>query len=155
MSNLLFYLENLRLFGIRCHVEMVRETSQIIEFNLVVNGKIIGRLIYHLGLQDWFLQENKGRLHKLEGTKEITTLILKENAKSREEMNTMPKIKNVIFNYPATIVFWEDGSKTVVKCGGDDVYDKEKGLAMAIVKKMSGNKGNFNDVFKKWCYNNE
>ena len=25
-------------------------------------------------------------------------------------------IKKVIFNPPATIVFWEDGSKTVVKC---------------------------------------
>ena len=60
------------------------------------------------------------------------------------------KIKNVIFNDPATIVFWSDGSKTVVKCGERDIFDPEKGLAMAISKKFLGNKGNYNNEFKKW-----
>lgn len=59
-------------------------------------------------------------------------------------------IKKVIFNNPATIVMWMDGTKTVVKCGKDDVYDPEKGLAMAICKKVFGNKGNYFNVFKKW-----
>lgn len=59
------------------------------------------------------------------------------------------EIENVIFNGPATIVFWSDGTKTVVKCN-NDLYDKEKGLAMAIVKKFLGNKGNYYNVFKKW-----
>lgn len=59
-------------------------------------------------------------------------------------------IKKVIFNDPATIVFWNDGSKTVVKCQGDDIFDPEKGLAMAISKRALGDKSNFNDVFKKW-----
>lgn len=58
-------------------------------------------------------------------------------------------IKNVIFNNPATIVFWSDGSKTVVKAHLDD-YDPEKGLAMAIAKKALGNEGNYYNVFKKW-----
>lgn len=58
-------------------------------------------------------------------------------------------IKNVIFNDPATIVFWSDGSKTVVKAHLDD-YDPEKGLAMAIAKKALGNEGNYYNVFKKW-----
>ena len=58
-------------------------------------------------------------------------------------------IKNVIFNNPATIVFWSDGSKTVVKSNLDD-YDPEKGLAMAIAKKALGNEGNYYNVFKKW-----
>ena len=61
-----------------------------------------------------------------------------------------PKIKKVIFNKPATIVIWEDNSKTVVKCQGDDVYDREKGLALCISKKYLGNKSNFNNEFKKW-----
>ena len=39
------------------------------------------------------------------------------------------KIEKVIFNDPATIVIWADGSKTVVKCQEGDVFDKEKGLA--------------------------
>lgn len=59
-------------------------------------------------------------------------------------------IKNVIHNDPATIVFWADGSKTVVKCQPGDVYDPEKGLAMAISKKALGNQGNYCNVFKKW-----
>lgn len=60
-------------------------------------------------------------------------------------------IRKVIFNDPATIVLWSDGTKTVVKCGPDDIFDKEKGLAMAIVKKMAGNDSRFHKVFKKWC----
>lgn len=48
-------------------------------------------------------------------------------------------ITKVIFNDPATIVFWSDGTKTVVKCCEDDTFDKEKGLAMAVCKKVSGN----------------
>lgn len=43
-------------------------------------------------------------------------------------------IKKVIFNDPATIVIWTDGTKTIVKCSEDDIYDPEKWLAMAICK---------------------
>lgn len=60
------------------------------------------------------------------------------------------QIVRVIFSNPATIVFWADGTKTVVKCQEGDVYSEETGLAMAIVKKVFGNKGNFNEVFKKF-----
>lgn len=59
-------------------------------------------------------------------------------------------IRKVIFNDPATIVLWSDGSKTVVKCGPEDSYDMEKGLAMAIVKKMAGNDNRFHKVFKQY-----
>lgn len=59
------------------------------------------------------------------------------------------KIKRVIFNNPATIVFWEDGTKTVVKAHGDE-FDEEKGLAMAIAKRALGNTGRYYNVFKKF-----
>ena len=59
-------------------------------------------------------------------------------------------IRKVIFSNPATIVLWSDGTKTVVKCGPDDIFDKEKGLAMAIVKKMAGNDNRFHKVFKQY-----
>ena len=62
----------------------------------------------------------------------------------------IPEIKNVIFNDPATIVFWEDGTKTVVKCQDGDEFDPEKGLAMAIAKKAYGNKGSYCNKLKKW-----
>jgi len=61
----------------------------------------------------------------------------------------VPKIKDVIFNDPATIVFWSDGTKTVVKCQNDEKFDPEKGLAMAISKKALGNKGNYYNTFDK------
>ncbi len=64
-------------------------------------------------------------------------------------------IDNVIFNDPATIVFWNDGTKTVVKCQEGDIFDKEKGLSMAICKKLSGNTGSFNKIFKRWIPESE
>lgn len=60
------------------------------------------------------------------------------------------KIKQVLYKNPATIVFWNDGSKTVVKCQENDVYDPEKGLAMAIIKRVCGNRGNYYKLLKKW-----
>lgn len=59
-------------------------------------------------------------------------------------------IRKVIFNDPATVVLWSDGTKTVVKCGPEDTFDMEKGLAMAIVKKMAGNDNSFHKVFKQY-----
>ena len=39
-------------------------------------------------------------------------------------INTKSKIKKVIFNDPATIIFWNDGTKTVVKAN-DEQFDLE------------------------------
>lgn len=59
------------------------------------------------------------------------------------------EIKRVITHNPATIVFWADGAKTVVKCQDGDVYSPEVGIAMCFMKKALGNKSNFNNTFKK------
>lgn len=61
-------------------------------------------------------------------------------------------ITNVIFNSPATIVFWSDKTKTVVKCDLEhETYDPEKGIAMAISKKMLGNnKYEYYNQFLHW-----
>lgn len=56
----------------------------------------------------------------------------------------------IIFNDPATIIYWEDGTRTVVKCHKDDKFDPEKGLVMALLKKLSGNTGQFNTVLNSW-----
>lgn len=66
------------------------------------------------------------------------------------DSSKLPEIKNVIFNEPATIILWADGTKTVVKCQEGEGYDPEKGMAMAISKKALGNKGNYCEVFKNW-----
>ena len=62
-------------------------------------------------------------------------------------------IKKVIFSGPCTIVLWQDGTKTMVRQQEDvDSLDHEKGLAMAIAKRVYGDKGNYNNVFKRWIY---
>ena len=81
----------------------------------------------------------------------FTTEKEKENKGMATNRNKayIPAIKKVIFNNPATIVIWNDGTKTTVKCSERDEYSEEVGLAMCISKKALGNKGNFNEVFKK------
>ncbi len=57
--------------------------------------------------------------------------------------------KRVIINKPAVIIYWLDGSKTVVKKQKGDKWDPEKGVAMAICKRLYGNTGRYNDVIKR------
>lgn len=71
-----------------------------------------------------------------------------DSLKRRSAGILLPKIEKVIFNDPATIVFWEDGTKTVVHAKNEP-FDKEKGLAMAISKKAYGNNYGYYNIFKK------
>ena len=74
--------------------------------------------------------------------------------------NSKLRIENVIFNDPATIVFWSDKTKTVIKCSSEEErFDEEKGLAMAILRKIwevSGMDGSYyRQIFKKWIKEEE
>jgi len=66
---------------------------------------------------------------------------------------SLPNIQRMLYQNPATVVFWSDGTKTVVKCQPGDTYSAETGLATAICKKAYGNKNHFNKVFAKWLPN--
>ena len=69
---------------------------------------------------------------------------------SRKEENWEPYIEKVIFNPPATIVFWKSGGKTVVKCNEPDKYDKAKGVALCYMKKaLMNSSGEFNKQLRK------
>lgn len=74
---------------------------------------------------------------------------LNAGEKSTSATNTAA-IKDVIFAPPATIVYWSDGSKTVVKCSEKDVFDPEKGLAMAVAKRCGGNDGSYYKEVQNW-----
>lgn len=50
----------------------------------------------------------------------------------------IPQIKDIIFNPPATVVLWEDGTKTVVKCSENDKFDRYAGFSAAVMKKLFG-----------------
>lgn len=68
----------------------------------------------------------------------------------------LARFGKVIYNPPATIIFWEDETKTVVKCCETDIYDLEKGFAMAVIKKLCGNtSAQFHRLFKTWCLESE
>lgn len=71
------------------------------------------------------------------------------NYQSVYGLRKVPKIKRVIFNNPATIILWDDNTKTIVKAE-NETFDPEKGLAMAITKKALGNEGNYYNELKKY-----
>ena len=58
-------------------------------------------------------------------------------------------ITSILANHKknAFTVVWADGTSTVIHCQPGDKWDDEKALAMCFVKKIAGNKGNFNDIF--------
>ena len=59
-------------------------------------------------------------------------------------------ISRVIFNDPATIILWSDGTRTIAKTYGDDAFDPEKGFAVACAKKLLGGGNVFRMEFAKW-----
>ena len=73
--------------------------------------------------------------------------------------NVRPKIRKIIFNPPATVILWNDGTKTVVKCEDRDVYDPYFGFMAAYmkhefgtnsaIKKFMKNNSNYNDLVKE------
>ena len=91
----------------------------------------------------------------LEYTKEIEKImkgIDKEYSKKNGKKaikETISKIKKIIFKNPATIIIWEDGTKTVVKCQNYEPFDEEKGLAMALLKHIFNESPRYNDFFTK------
>ena len=60
-----------------------------------------------------------------------------------------PHPKKVHFSGPATTILWTDGTKTTVKCQSEDVWSDEVGIAMCYLKKIFGNQGNFNNIFRE------
>lgn len=52
--------------------------------------------------------------------------------------NDIRKPKRYIINKGATILFWEDGDKTIVKRSKDDEYNKRLGFLTAYFQKHSG-----------------
>ncbi len=64
----------------------------------------------------------------------------KKKEKKKESEDTMKgkRIEKVIISDPATIIFWGNGSKTLVKCTPGETFDPEKGFLMAFFQSYSG-----------------
>ena len=62
-----------------------------------------------------------------------------------------PKMKTfipekIIYNGPATIVFWDDGTKTVVKRSKKDKDNKYNAFCAALAKKIYGSNSKVNSI---------
>ena len=64
----------------------------------------------------------------------------------------MLTIKKIMYKPPATIVFWNDGTKTVAVCEKEDTYNRELGFALCVLKKKYGNK-KVHDMLDKYVHN--
>lgn len=62
----------------------------------------------------------------------------KDAAISSNNLYNTFEVKDIKVNGPATIIFWGDGTKTVVKCFPTETYDVEKAVAMCFMKKALG-----------------
>ena len=63
----------------------------------------------------------------------------------------MLTIKKIMYKPPATIVFWNDGTKTVAVCEKGDTYNRELGFALCVLKKKYGNK-KVHDMLDKYVH---
>lgn len=61
-----------------------------------------------------------------------------------------PKIQRVTFNGDTTVVWFVDDTYVVVKCSGSDKYDKKTAIAYALVKRMLGKVGRYDEKTKKF-----
>lgn len=77
-------------------------------------------------------------LHSMDPYQEFDVSITE--SRIRRTLDKRMGIRKVIFNEPATIVFWSDGDKTVVKCKKGEIFDPEIGLMAAYIKHL------YNDV---------
>lgn len=67
----------------------------------------------------------------------------------KDDINAfIDSIDRIIFNDRTTIVFWKNGDKTIVTCQEGEEFDKEKAVALCIIKYLFGNIGYYNEIFK-------
>lgn len=86
-------------------------------------------------------------LHRNQIIRETSTFRLVEELKSRNDFTELEPVK-IIFNAPATIVFWNDDTKTVVKCSKGQEFSEYYGYLAAMAKKMYGTNGTINRLIK-------
>ena len=55
----------------------------------------------------------------------------------------------IIFNPPATIVFWKDGTKTVVKCAEGEKFDPYTGFCYAFTERFLGSISHIKKLCRK------
>ena len=137
------------------------ENIDQIELNLGEPTKVTisnGRTLFFGGAEDvkvdpnndWHIVKSRRDCLDMERYAEMAKDMLRTMHEKREPNMKSGSIKRVIFNPPATVVYWSDCTKTVVKCNVNDIFDPEKGLAMAIAKRCAGNTSAYYAEIRHW-----
>lgn len=118
-----------------------------IEDSIGIVDDILGELA-HLARAK--LDNGKGcigiTINPLDGTRQLTKLVEDKpsctctcKSNSLKFKDILDDIDSVIFNDPATIVTFKDGTKVCVKACEKDTFTKEAGLMYALVKRLYAN----------------
>ena len=116
-------------YGGECYFMMTRDDGTIYE----VTGSVEEVSVDELSVSAWADDNNYRRLN----VTDTLTIRLRRDLSFKGPFHGLFTPKRIIRNGPALVVFWWDGTKTVVKCHEED-FDVEKGLAMALCRKMWG-----------------
>lgn len=85
-----------------------------------------------------------------------SNIIVDEKARPKMHYNTMYlgisefyEPEKILVSGPATIVFWKDGTKTIVKLSEGDHYDEYTAYCIALTKKLCGSNSKIKSILKK------
>lgn len=87
-----------------------------------------------------------------EGDKKDMTDKKEESLKAKWEKWNKSKFtpERIVYNPPATIVFWKDKTKTVVKCSEGEEYNEYFGFLAALGKKIFDTNSEVNRIVNKY-----
>lgn len=91
-------------------------------------------------INSYIINPSRGTFSFLDGIDETSEMIAqnKGNHLPKQPPTIHLNVKRVLYHNPATIVFWNDDTKTVVKCMSGEPFEKYAGFCAALAKKVFG-----------------
>ena len=82
---------------------------------------------------------------------ETLNLSIDYKSLSLDKVPQIPQLAptKIIHSGPCTIVFWNDKTKTIVRCSENDIYDEYAAFCSALAIKMYGNNSKLKKMIKK------
>ena len=105
---------------------------------------------YHT--EDLYFAQELGAVHIFEDFEENEPVVI-----FHEVSEPFSTPKGIYFNKEkrTTVIKWKDNTITKVTCQPDEIYDKEKGIALCYMKKANNNKSSFNEILKRYSKEEE
>jgi len=122
-------------YDLKCSESIIDDKIKEYDNNRIFSDEVLAELLADN------LKDLKNKL-----TKELEEELAREKRKDIDRF--IAKIDKVYFGKGTTVIKWKDGTSTKVKCQDGETFDKEKGVAMCIIKYMFGDIGYYNEIFK-------